>query len=146
MKTWIVITFSLFSLICDTRSHPEAVQVTMRLLMANPDQFNGKSISTTGYYVSEHHGAYLASNPKRADGELGIHLDFRHTFLSSERLKRVQYGHVRVLGTFEYRNRQMRISKDGTIGTVAAGFGWMNVYDKQITNIIVFENVPAPKR
>ena len=146
MKTWIVITFSLFSVICDGRSQPEVVQVGVQQLIANPDKFNGKSISATGYYVPEHHGAYLASNPKGEAGALGIHLDFRHTSLSSERLKRVQYGYVRVLGTFEYRNTQMRISKDGTIGTVAAGFGWMNVYDKQITNIIVFENVPAPKR
>lgn len=128
---------------------PQPADVTVTRLIRNPERFNGKVISTIGYYAAEHHGPYLCADAKTAmEGAAGawrIHLDLSQTSLPLNPLKHVRHGYVRIIGTFQYRNMKITTLRDGT-RVIPSGFGWMNTLDKQITNISAFRNVRAPNQ
>jgi hypothetical protein len=127
---------------------PAALSVSVQQLIENPAKFNGNQVSVIAYYASEHHGPYLCADAKTArQGGIGswrIYPDFENSTVPREALNRVRHGYVSVVGIFQYRN--MKITKGKEFDYIVPGFGWMNIYDKQITKITAFANVTAPKR
>jgi hypothetical protein len=149
MRAALLILLACWYPLFNANTSPQPLQVTVQQLIQKPDAFNGKMVSTVGYYTAEHHGPYLCADAKTATqgaaGAWRIHLDLSDTSLPLEALKRVQHGYVRIIGRFQHRNMKITTRSDGA-RMIPSGFGWMNTLDKQITNITTFQNVPAPRQ
>ena len=148
MKTIIVCAFlALCASGLEGGSLPP-LQVSIRQLIENPGQFNGKRVSVVAYYGVEHHGPYLCVDDKTArqgkTGDSRIYPDFESSPLSRENLNQVKRGYVLVVGTFKYRD--MKVTKGKDFDYIVPGFGWMNIYDKEITDITYFASASPPKR
>jgi hypothetical protein len=148
MKAIVFCAFlTLLAGVCDG-SGPAPVRVSVRQLIETPGQFNGKRISLLAYYAIEHHGPYLCADAATArQGTAGgwrIYPDFENSPLSPEILRRVRPGYAFIVGTFKYR--RMNVTKGKDFDYVVPGFGWMNVYDKEITRITNFANAAPASR
>src|SRR5213594_2515872 len=129
--TIFIISFFFLTFLCDGASQ-RPVPMRVDELIKSPETFNEKTVSVIGYYSVEHHGAYLCADRSKANkSEWRIHLDFDHSHVSPQTVARVSHGYVVVTGTFEFHDMTPRMAKDGS-RVIPMGFGWMNVYNKQI--------------
>jgi hypothetical protein len=116
------------------------IEVSAAELIAHPAQFNGKRVSFVGYFDSDGHAWSLSASRTN----LGIFADFRNTILPIKPIQRIRTGtFVRVVGTFRYRKITFRRGKN--FNSITQGFGWMNDYDKEITDITEFTRVDDPR-
>jgi len=126
------------------------VEVAVNQLVSAPNQFNGKTVSVTGYFdTTVHHGCDLRSHKRRPyDGRQFINIVVPEQSLLE--VKRVTHNFTRVVrahfvGTFQYRyvgfvGKERPVPGDPTVKIrhFQSGFGWMGIWDKQITNITQF--------
>jgi len=126
------------------------IDVTITQLIASPQEFNGKRVAVTGYFdTTEHHGCDLRATKQRSDdGRQYIHVDVTEPM--ERPLKTLTRGYtrllrVRVVGLFQYRYTGEVARKPvygdpniSAIVTMQTGFGWMGLWDKQITKITSF--------
>jgi hypothetical protein len=125
------------------------LDVTFDQLASHPQHYSGKRVAVIAYYDidSAEHSSYLAS---RLNTEFS---DLPHIFvdlpkwISNAQAHSAAKHRVRVVGTFEYRDSSKRkvISEgDAThraIIQTTLGFGWMGIYNKQITKLSEFKVV-----
>ena len=125
------------------RSAP--VDVTFDALAAHPQRYTGKQVALVAYYDidSAEHSSYLASRPNTEFS------DFPHIFVDLPRrithaqARAAAKHRVKIIGTFEYRELKTRLIDPGGPGRRGIeehtlGFGWMGIYDKQLTKISEF--------
>jgi hypothetical protein len=139
------------------------LEVTVDQLVAIPKQFNGKRVSVTGYFdLTVHHGCDLRARKTRPD-------DNRQTInvvvpdASVPALQRLTHNFTRlvrahIVGTFQYRyvgpvgEKPIKYDRPLAPGEVErkivimqVGFGWMGLWDKQITDITEFRVLASPR-
>jgi hypothetical protein len=126
------------------------LDVSIDQLVAAPERFNGKRVSVSGYFdTTVHHGCDLRARRKRSDdpkqyinivvpeSAVPTTKGLTHDFI------RVVRAHI--VGTFQYRYvgpiKQTPVNGDPyveKIVTIQTGFGWMGLWDKQITDVTDF--------
>lgn len=132
------------------------VEVTVDQLVATPKQFTGKQVSVTGYFdTTVHHGCDLRARRSRPDdGRQYINIVVPKAAVPA--VKHLTHNFTRVVrahivGTFQYRyvgpiaERDIKYDHplppgevERKIVTMQLGFGWMGLWDKQITDITQF--------
>ena len=150
MKVWLVsfLMLACSSLPSSASGSQAPVTVPISQLLAAPDKYAGKKISTRGYYTSDGHSPVLCADSTTARGTEGrarIFLDLENSPIPRRSLANVRHGYVDVTGTFEYRKFETKTGPRGE-RIMTVGFGWMNSYEKQITGVTSFANVAAGKR
>ena len=125
------------------------VRATPSQLGATPKRFHGKRILVVGYYTSGGHSTRISQDPrseKRGEGRDLIFVNFERFSITDEQIKRALNHYVRIVGTFEYRELKTRVIDPGGPGRRGIeehtlGFGWMGIYDRQLTKISDFSVV-----
>jgi hypothetical protein len=116
--------------------------VSIQELMAHPQQFDGKRVSFIGYWDTDGHAMSLRSDLSIKGSR--IFSDFTKPRIPVKTIQAIPHGSwVRVVGTFRYINMTVYIATNGT-RVVAMGFGWMNDYDKEVTDITEFTRAARP--
>jgi hypothetical protein len=158
MKTFFklsVAAFVAFPLFSEAGS-PASISVSMRELIQKPKQFNGKRISVVAFYGWGGHARYLCEDAKAALNDRGEHKVFPkldNARIAKKTLLKIPFNSfVRVVGTFQYKDTTPkeghRVSDDPFVSGVTLvpeGFGWMGIFDKQITDITQFISVSPLK-
>lgn len=134
------------------------VDIELRQLIATPDRFNGKRVSVTGYFdTTQAHGCDLRETKQRPiDMREVVNIELRRPddpFVRRLTHDYTRVAYVHVVGVFQYRKvgpiESKPVSGDPHVKgiiTMQTGFGWMGLLDKQITDISVLREVPAPKQ
>jgi len=126
------------------------VEVAVDQLVSAPKQFDGKRVSVTGYFdTTVHHGCDLRAHKRRPEeGRQYINIVVPERSLPE--VKRLTHNFTKVVrahivGTFQYRyvgtvGKERPVPGDPNVKIVyfQSGFGWMGLWDKQITNITDF--------
>lgn len=103
--------------------------MTMTNLLAHKDQFKGKKVEVRGYYVGEFEHYALYGSETNRDYMNSLWIDpFRNHPEYKHNIDRGEFrGHVRIIGTFDYRPR--------------FGSGHLGGWPAQITNLELFEKI-----
>jgi hypothetical protein len=131
---------AFFVLAISLATDAKAAEVPLTSLLAHPQQFNGKRISFVAYWDSDGHATSLRAGPS-ADAPR-IYCDFEKPRIPVKLIESIPHGSwVHVVGVFRYIDMTVRTLPDGS-RAIASGFGWMNSYDREITDITEFTRVP----
>ena len=124
--------------------------VSIGQLIADPRRWNDKEISVTGYYSIDaaEHGSHLSAKVKTdGDGQAVVFINLPPN-ITNKKARQAANHWIRVTGTFQYRELRQRTIKEtkdnpevAGIVEITRGFGWMGIFDKQITNISNIEVV-----
>jgi hypothetical protein len=125
--------------------------VSISGLLKAPQAWNGANISVVGYYRTGGHSSYLCKDARSAEtgeGTEKIFVDLPN-WVSERRAQSALGRFVRISGTFQYMRRyKTDVStkpddpKRRTLIETTSAFGWMGLYDKQLTKITEFKPVP----
>ena len=116
-----------------------AIDVPLSKLLRHPEQFNGKRVAFAAYWDSDGHATSLRAGPI-ADAPR-IYCDFAKLRIPAKLIESVPHGSwVRVVGVFRYVDMTVHTLPNGS-RVIAAGFGWMNSYDREVTDITEFTRV-----
>ena len=75
--------------------------VSLKELLSNPKEFDGKRIRLSGYYHHEYHCSNLTLDPKsRRDPKQGVWIDSASTYADSKRFDETNDAYVNVEGCF----------------------------------------------
>jgi hypothetical protein len=139
-----IIVESLFS----GSAHSQNV-VKIQDLLSSPVAWNNKHVSVIGYYQIDsagHSSRLLEKKASDASGDPSIFVDLGRGV--SDAAAREAANHwVKISGTFQYKDiseTKTLPQKDPTARQLVErpqGFGWMGIYDKQLTKIKKFEVV-----
>jgi len=117
----------------------KATEVSLTRLLAHPQQFNGKQVSFVAYWDSDGHATSLRAGPS-ADAPR-IYCDFEKPRLPVKLIESIPHGSwVHVVGVFRYIDMTVHTLPDGS-RAIASGFGWMNSYDRALTDITEFTRI-----
>ena len=117
----------------------KAPEVPLKRLLANPQQFNGKRVSFVAYWDSDGHATSLRAGPS-ADAPR-IYCNFEKPRIPVKSIESIPHGSwVHVVGVFRYIDMTVHMRPDGS-REIAPGYGWMNSYDREVTDITEFTRV-----
>jgi hypothetical protein len=137
LKHHVLATFFVFAISVVTDA--KAADVSLTRLLAHPQQFNGKQVSFVAYWDSDGHATSLSAGPS-ADAPR-IYCDFEKPRLPVKLIESIPHGSwVHVVGVSRYIDMTVRTLPDGS-RAIASGFGWMNSYDREVTDITEFTRV-----
>jgi hypothetical protein len=135
---------ALIAPIASARNPP--LDVTFDQLASHPQSYSGKRVAVVAYYDidSAEHSSYLASRPNTEFSDSPhIFVDLPR-WISNTQARLAAKHRVKIVGTFEYRDiskRKVISEGDAThrgIIQTTLGFGWMGIYDKQVTKLSEF--------
>ena len=128
-----------FVLAASVAAAAPASQVPLKMLLAQPQQFNGRRVSFIAYWDTDDHTTSLRAGPS-ADAPR-IYCDFEKPRIPVKLIERIPHGSwVYVVGIFRYVDMTVPPRSDGA-RVINMGFGWMNSYDREVTDIIEFTRV-----
>ena len=137
LKLHVFATF--FVLAISGEADTEAPEVPLRMLLTHPEQFDGKRVSFLAYLDSDGHATSLRAGPS-ADAPR-IYCDFEKPRIPVKLIESIPHGSwVHVVGVFRYIDMTVHTLPDGS-HVIDAGFGWMNSYDREVTDITEFTRV-----
>jgi hypothetical protein len=114
------------------------IDVSVEKLEAVPQRFNGKRIAFVAYYDSDGHA--MSFRRRRSTDYPRIFADFSNRQIPIHAIRSVPLGSlVPVAGTFRYS--KMKVTRGKDFNYIVPGFGWMNSYDRKISNITQFTRV-----
>lgn len=129
------------------------LEVTFDQLVSQPKHYSGKRVAVIAYYNidSAEHSTYLASLLKAEfKGLPQIFVDLPK-WVSNARARATKNRRIRIVGRFEYRyvgpiketpiRGKPSDEIERKIITMQTGFGWMGIYDMQITRITQFKRI-----
>ena len=132
-----------FVLAASLAAAAQASEVPLKMLFAHPQQFNGRRVSFIAYWDTDGLATSLRAGPS-ADAPR-IYCDFEKPRISVKLIESIPHGSwVYVVGTFRYVDMTVRTRSDGA-RVINMGFGWMNSYDREVTDIIEFTRVATPR-
>lgn len=105
-------------------------RVAIKDLLANKEQYKGRTVEVAGYYVGtfEHYVLYESKEQKSITNALWIHpFRDRPGYRQNVPGRGEFRGKVRIVGTFDYHARY--------------GSGHLNGWPAQITDLVLFEKV-----
>jgi hypothetical protein len=127
------------------------LEVTFDQLASQPKRYSGKRVAVVAYYNidSAEHSTYLARIPKAEfKGLPQIFVDLPK-WVSDAQARATKNRRIKIVGRFEYRyvgpikETPVRGKPSDEIQrkivTMQTGFGWMGIYDMQITRITEFK-------
>jgi hypothetical protein len=130
---------TLFVLAISAAADTKAPEVPLKTLLTHPHQFNGKRVSFVAYWDTDGHATSLRAGPT-ADAPR-IYCDFEKPRIPVKLIESIPHGSwVHVVGVFRYTDMTVRTLPDGS-RVIASGFGWMNSYDREVTDITEFTRV-----
>jgi hypothetical protein len=130
---------TLFVLAISAAAGTKAPEVPLKTLLTNPHQFNGKRVSFVAYWDTDGHATSLRAGPT-ADASR-IYCDFEKPRIPVKLIESIPHGSwVHVVGVFRYIDMTVHTLSDGS-RVIASGFGWMNSYDREVTDITEFSRV-----
>ena len=114
-------------------------------LAKHPQRYNNKLVSTVAFLQidDEHKIASLRPRPHSdMSGLPDIFLDWPRSIPEKKAYAAAEHR-VKITGTFQYRELKTRVIDPGGpsrrgIEEHTLGFGWMGIFDKQLTNISAF--------
>jgi hypothetical protein len=116
-----------------------AIETPLSKLLRHPEQFNGKRVAFVAYWDSDGHATSLRVG-LAADAPR-IYCDFAKPRIPVKLIESIPRGAwVRVVGVFRYVDMTVHARRNGS-RVIAAGFGWMNSYDREVTDITEFTRV-----
>ena len=122
LKLYVFAAF--FVLTIPVGADTKASEVSLRVLLAHPQQFNGKRVSFVAYWDSDGHATSLSAGPS-ADATR-IYRDFEKPRIPVKLIESIPHGSwVHVVGVFRYVDMTLHTLPDGS-RVIAAGFRWMN--------------------
>ena len=141
---------SLLLALTSASATSKPLDVTVDQLVDAPERFNGKRVSVSGYFdTTVHHGCDLRARRKLSDNpKQRVNIVVPES--AAPVVKRLTHNFTRVVrahivGTFQYRYvgpiQETPVSGDPHVQkilTIQTGFGWMGLWDKQITKISDF--------
>jgi hypothetical protein len=150
------VLLALFATACSAVAASKPLEVTVDQLVAAPKQFNGKRVSVIGYFdLTVHHGCDLrARKPRPDDNRQAINIVVPDGSVPAlkrftRNFSRVVRAHI--IGRFQYRyvgpvgEKPIKYHRplgpgevERKIVIMQLGFGWMGLWDKQITEITEF--------
>jgi hypothetical protein len=139
---WMLL--ALIAPVASARNAP--LDVTFDQLTSHPQRYSGKRIAVVAYYDidSAEHSSYLANRPNTEFSALPhIFVDLPR-WISDTQTRSAAKRRVKIIGTFEYRDiSKKKVISEGDathpgIIQTTLGFGWMGIYDKQITKLSEF--------
>jgi len=113
-------------------NHPAKVMLAQ--LLQDKDQWRGRRVEVTGYYVSHFETRALYANKadaRQAQDARSVWLDYRAKAGQEMSVKEVPSGRVRVVGTFQFPDR--------------GGCGHFGQWPAQLTEIEVLEPLGGPE-
>ena len=124
------------------------LNVTFTDLAAHPRRYSGKRVTVVAYYDidSAGHSSYFATKPNTEFSDLPhIFVDLPRS-ISAAQARAAAKHRVKVVGIFQYRELKVRVVDPGGPGRPGIeehtlGFGWMGIYDKQLTKLSQFSIV-----
>jgi hypothetical protein len=124
--------------------------VTFDELATHPQRYSEKRVVVVAYYDidSAEHSSYLADRPNTGFSDLPhVFVDLPR-WISDARAHAAAKHLVKIIGTFKYRDTsKKKVISEGDaahrgIIETTLGFGWMGIYDKQLTKLSEFTIVP----
>ena len=136
------VSATFFVLAISMATGAKAAEVPLSKLLAHPQQFNGKRISIVAYRDSDGHATSLRAGPS-ADAPR-VYCNFEKPRIAVKLIDSIPHGSwVHVVGVFRYTDMTVRTLPDGS-RVIASGFGWMNSYGREVTDITEFTRVRPP--
>ena len=132
-----------FVLTASVAAAAKASEVPLKTLLARPHQFNGRRVSFVAYWDSDGHATSLRDG--RFAGAPRIYCDFEKPRMPVKLIEGIPHGSwVHVVGIFRYVDMTVRTRSDG-VRVINMGFGWMNSYAREVTDITEFTRVAMPR-
>lgn len=146
------------SVIASSAMSTESINTPLEELIANPEKFEGRRVAVVGYLdTTEAHTCDLRATRERPhDIRRLVNVELPQP--NDPAVKRLtnQYTRVvrvRLVGIFHYKKvgpiKSTPVTGDPhvkAIITMQTGFGWMGLYDKQLTDISEFGAAPGNKK
>jgi hypothetical protein len=145
------VTVFCISILIGNAAVAAPIHVPLKDVIANPSQFNGRVVSVTGYLdTTAAHTCDLRVAKARPD-DIRALVNIQLPKTSYAEINRITHDHrqlalIRITGVFQYKDlslpREKGIgeqSRTPQVIRIPTGFGWMGLYDKQITRISSIE-------
>lgn len=130
---------TLLVLAVSAAADTKAPEVPLKALLTHPHQFNGKRVSFVAYWDTDGHATSLRAGPN-ADAPR-IYCNFEAPRIAVKLIESIPHASwVHVVGVFRYIDMTVHTLPDGS-RVIASGFGWMNSYDREVTDITEFTRV-----
>ncbi len=130
------------------------IDTTLGQLITTPEKFEGRRIAVVGYLdTTEAHTCDLRATAERPD-DIRRLVNVQLPQPDDPAIRRLTNGYtrvvrVRVVGVFQYKKvgpiRSTPVRGDAHVKAIVnmqLGFGWMGLYDKQISNITELTAAP----
>lgn len=149
MKSQLLIV--LLAVASTSAAASKPIEVSIGEVVRHPQRFNGKQVSFRAYFGFGGHSCYFSET--REAQEKTVFADLDHTSLSRRSIESVPHGcFIHVAGTFQYRPITRRViprpetkatpypgNVERDLVEVTIGFGWMGIYDMQLTRLTEFK-------
>ncbi len=123
------------SVACFSQDTNVASKVTIQELLTNKNEWKGKKVEVSGFFVSTFEARALYEKETDSDGtndHKSLWIDFpNRAAIKSGKVKLVQRESVRIIGTFDFRS--------------GGGCGHLGQWPAKLTDIELIEPVSSPK-